>query len=117
MSLLDGVASEHFKTYCLDVDDSIVMIWKLRYAMMIPRHEAMRHFGTVGMMQIYFAKTMQVNAGRLEHEGIERAMFEVDYDSYKDKPYDTSTKAGFKIIKDSINVNQYKESLKRKVKP
>ena len=116
MSLLDGVASEHFKTYCLDADDSIIMMWKRRYAMQIPRHEAIKHFGTVGMMQIYFAKTMQVNAGRLEHEGIERAMFEVSYDSYKDKPYDTSMKAGFKIIKDSINVNQLEQSLKRKPK-
>lgn len=117
MSLLDGVASKHFKTYCLDADDSIVMAWKLRYAMRIPRHEAIKHFGTVGMMQIYFAKAMQVNAGRLEHEGIERAMFEVSYNSYKDRGYDTSTKAGFKIIKDSINVNQLEESLKRKRKP
>lgn len=114
MSLLTGVASEHFKSYCLDYDDSIVMTWKHRYAMKIPRHEAIRHFGTVGMMQMYFAKSMEINAGRLEYEGIDRAMFEVGYDTDKDGLYDTITKAGFKIIKDSINVNQLEASIKQR---
>lgn len=114
MSILDGVASEHFKTFFYDADDSIGMLWKRRYGMIIPRHEAIKHFGTVGMMQIYFAKTMQINAGRLEHEGIERAMFEVSYDNCKDKSYTTSSQAEFKIIKDSINVNQLEASIKQR---
>ncbi len=111
MSILDGVASEHFKTFFYDADDSIGMLWKGRYGMILPRHEAIKHFGTVGMMQIYFAKAMQINAGRLEHEGIDRAMFEVGYDANKDGLCDTITKAGFKIIKDSINVNQLEASI------
>lgn len=100
MSLLTGVASKDFKTYEYDADDSIVMSWKFRYILRMPRHEAIRHFGTVGMMQIYFAKAIEVNAGRLEYEGIDRAMFEVVTENGHPE---------FKIIKDSINVNQIDE--------
>lgn len=97
MSLLTGVASQHFKTFFYDIDDSIGMVWKGRYGIVVPRHEAMRHFGTVGMMQIYFAKLMETDEAAFEKQGIERAMFEV-------VTVDGSPKFG--IIKDSINVNQ-----------
>ena len=105
MSILDGVASKHFKTFFYGIDDSIGMLWKRRYGMIIPRHEAIKHFGTVGMMQICFAKTMQINAGRLEHEGIERAMFEV---------VTVNSSPKFDIIKDSINVDQLEASIKQR---
>lgn len=97
MSLLTGVASKDFKTFSYDSDDSVVMAWKFQYILRIPRHEAMRHFGTVSMMQIYFAKLMETDEAALEKQGIERAMFEV-------VTVDGSPKFG--IIKDSINVNQ-----------
>lgn len=97
MSLLTGVASKDFKTFSYDSDDSVVMAWKFRYILRIPRHEAMRHFGTVGMMQIYFAKLMETDEAALERRGVHRAMFEVvTVDGHPE----------FKIIKDSINVNQ-----------
>lgn len=114
MSILTGVASKHFKTFFYDIDDSIGMAWKGRYCAILPRHEALHNFGTVGWMQIVFAKAMEVNAGRLEHEGIERAMFEVSYDNCKDKSYTASSQAEFKIIKDSINVNQLEASIKQR---
>lgn len=102
MSLLTGVASKDFKTFFYDADDSIGMTWKLRYAIILPRHEAMRHFGTVGMMQIYFAKLMETDEVALEQQGIHRAMFEV---------IDDGNGAKFHIIKDSINVNQLEASI------
>lgn len=102
MSLLTGVASKDFKTQFYDYDDSVVMAWKFRYILRIPRHEAMRHFGTVGMMQIYFAKLMETDEAAFEKQGIERAMFEV-------VTVDGSPKFG--IIKDSINVNQMEVNL------
>lgn len=105
MNLLTGVASKDLKTQFFDADDSVVMAWKLRYILRIPRHEALHNFGTAGWMQIVFAKVMEVNAGRLEHEGIERAMFEV---------VNKSGCSEFKIIKDSINVNQLEASIKQR---
>ena len=105
MSLLTGVASEHFKTFFYDIDDSIGMLWKRRYGMIIPRHEAIKHFGTVGMMQIYFAKLMQTDELAFEKQGIERAMFEVVTVNGSPK---------FDIIKDSINVNQLKASINKR---
>lgn len=102
MSILDGVASEHFKTFFYDIDDSIGMLWKRRYGMIIPRHEAIKHFGTVGMMQIYFAKLMKTDELAFEKQGIERAMFEVVTVNGSPK---------FDIIKDSINVNQLEASI------
>lgn len=104
MSLLTGVASEHFKTQFLDADDSVVMAWKRRYIIELPRYEAMQHFGTVGMAQIYFSKAMQINANILENQGIERAMF---------KMVTENGHAEFEIIKDSINVNQLEASIKQ----
>lgn len=100
MSLLIGVASKDFKTWFYNHDDSVVMAWKFRYILRIPRHEAMRHFGTVGMMQIYFAKLMETDEAAFEYQGIERAMFEVVTVNGSPK---------FDIIKDSINVNQLDE--------
>lgn len=105
MSILTGVASKHFKTFFYDIDDSIGMAWKGRYCAILPRREALHNFGTVGWMQIVFAKAMEVNAGRLEHEGIERAMFEV---------VNESGCSEFKIIKDSINVNQLEASIEQR---
>lgn len=103
MSILDGVASEHFKTFFYDIDDSIGMLWKRRYGMIIPRHEATKHFGTVGMMQIYFAKLMENDEVALEDQGIHRALFEVLKDN--------NGNSKFHIIKDSINVNQIEASI------
>ncbi|PKH81146.1 hypothetical protein [Psychrobacter sp. 4Bb] len=103
MSILDGVASEHFKTFFYDIDDSIGMLWKGRYGMIVPRHEAINHFGTVGMMQIYFAKLMETDEVALEEQGIHRALFEVLKDN--------NSNSKFHIIKDSINVNQLEASI------
>lgn len=105
MSLLSGVTSRHFKAMEFFADDSIGMLWKDRYGMTIPRHEAIKHFGTVGMMQMYFAKLMEIDEAMLEKQGIERAMFEV-------VAVDGSPKFG--IIKDSINVNQLEASIKQR---
>lgn len=105
MSILTGVASKHFKTFFYNIDDSIGMAWKGRYCAILPRREALHNFGTVGWMQIVFAKAMEVNAGRLEYEGIERAMFEV---------VNESGCSEFKIIKDSINVNQLEASIEQR---
>ena len=105
MSLLTGVASKDFKTQFYDYDDSVIMAWKFRYILRIPRHEAMQHFGTVGMMQIYFAKLMETDEAAFEHQGIERAMFEIVTENGHPK---------FKIIKDSINVNQLEASIKQR---
>ena len=105
MSLLTGVASEHFKTFFYDADDSIGMLWKGRYGMILSKHEAIKHFGTIGMMQIYFAKLMETDKAALEKQGIERAMFEV-------VTVDGSPKFG--MIKDSINVNQLEASIKQR---
>jgi len=113
MSLLDAVKDKRFKAFAFDADDSVAVSWDHRYSIRMTRHDAIKHFGTVGMMQLLFAKTMQINAGRLEHEGISRALFEVSYDHCKDEPYDTNTPAKFKIIKDSININQLDAVLKR----
>lgn len=104
MSLLTGVASKDFKTQFYDYDDSVVMAWKFRYMLRIPRREAMRHFGTVGMMQIYFAKLMETDEAALEKQGIHRAMFEV---------VTVNGSSKFDIIKDSINVNQLEASIKQ----
>lgn len=57
----------------------------------------MRHFGTVGMMQMYFAKLIETDEAAFEQQGIHRAMFEVVTVNGSPK---------FGIIKDSINVNQ-----------
>lgn len=103
MSILDGVASEHFKTFFYDIDDSIGMLWKGRYGITLPRHEAIKHFGTVGMMQIYFAKLMENDEVALEDQGIHRALFEVLKDN--------NGNSKFHIIKDSINVNQLEASI------
>lgn len=103
MSILDGVVSEHFKTFFYDIDDSIGMLWKGRYGMIVPRHEAIKHFGTVGMMQIYFAKLMKTNEAALEEQGIHRALFEALKDN--------NGNSKFHIIKDSINVNQLEASI------
>lgn len=65
----------------------------------------MRHFGTVGMMQIYFAKLMEADEAALDQQGIHRAMFEV---------IDNGDGAKFHIIKDSINVNQLEASIKQR---
>lgn len=105
MSILTGVASKHFKTFFYDIDDSIGMLWKRRYGMIIPRHEAIKHFGTVGMMQIYFANLMKTDELAFEKQGIERAMFEVVTVNGSPK---------FDIIKDSINVNQLEASIKQR---
>lgn len=106
MSILDGVASEHFKTFFYNVDDSIGMLWKGRYGMIIPRHEAVKHFGTIGMMQIYFAKLMETDEMALEQQGTHRALFEILEDG--------NGNAKFHIIKDSINVNQLEASIKQR---
>jgi len=104
VSILSAVADKNFKTWFYDSDDSIGMAWKLRYAVILPRHEAMQYFGTVGMAQLAFANTMQFNANTLQHQGIERAMFEVVTENGHPE---------FKIIKDSINVNQLEASIKQ----
>lgn len=103
MSILDGVASEHFKTFFYDIDNSIGMLWKGRYGITLPMHEAIKHFGTVGMMQIYFAKLMENDEVALEDQGIHRALFEVLKDN--------NGNSKFHIIKDSINVNQLEASI------
>lgn len=105
MSILTGVASKHFKTFFYDIDDSIGMLWKGRYGLMLSRYEAINHFGTVGMMQIYFAKLMETDEVALEEQGIHRALFEVLKDS--------NGNSKFHIIKDSINVNQLEVSIKQ----
>lgn len=105
MSILSAVADKDFKTFFYDSDDSIGMTWKLRYAVILPRHEFMQHFGTVGMAQFAFANVMQINANTLENQGIERAMFEIVTENGHPE---------FKIIKDSINVNQLEASIKQR---
>lgn len=104
MSILSAVADKNFSTYFMEADDSIVMAWKRRYIVDLPKHEAMSYFGTVGMAQLAFANTMQFNANTLQNQGIERAMFEVVTENAHPE---------FKIIKDSINVNQIEASIKQ----
>jgi len=106
VSILTAVANKNFSTYFMNEDDSIVMAWRRRYILDIPRYEAMRHFGTVGMMQIYFAKLMETDEAVLEQQGIHRALFEVMKDD--------AGNSKFHIMKDSINVNQLEASIKKR---
>ena len=105
MSLLTGVANKNFKTQFLDADDLVIMSWKFRYMIEIPRHEAIRHFGTVGMMQVYFAKLMETDELAFEKQGIHRVMFEV---------VTVNSSPKFDIIKDSINVDQLEASINKR---